>query len=318
MFEIREEKRGGLDRLLVVNNENGEYISIIPDFGANVNEIMLKKGNFLHAVLAGNQSRDNFNGSGIFNSAKMLPFPNRIADGCYQFNNRSYQLDKNFAQEGNAIHGLIYYQKFSLVKQEVHETYAEVVLGLQCENPHPGFPFRFLVECNYRLDSSGEFTGTTKVVNNGSQSFPFGEGWHPFFGFNKSVDQISLQFNAQELILVDERLIPTGRKDRYDKFNNLRPIADSLFDSCFKLAMQGQRHTSILYDPAEDLRVELWQETSEKGYRYLQVYIPPSRQSIALEPMTCNINAFNNKEGLIILEPGDTYSGKYGVRLTKI
>jgi aldose 1-epimerase len=316
MFEIREENREGLNRLLIVNNNSREYISVIPDFGANVNEIHLKKGNRLHAVLAGNQTRDNFNGSGIFNSAKMLPFPNRIADGHYQFNGRSYQLEKNFSQEGNAIHGLIYFQKFELIRQDVQETYAEGVLGLQCENLHPGFPFRFKVECIYRLDSSGEFTGTTKVINNGSQSFPFGEGWHPFFGFNTLVDQLSLQFNAQELILVDERLIPTGRKVRYDKFNNLRPIADTLFDSCFRLAVNGHRHTSVLYDHAEDLRVELWQETGERGYHYLQVYIPPSRQSIALEPMTCNVNAFNNKEGLIILEPGDTYLGQYGVRLT--
>ena len=315
MFEVREEKKKGLNRLLILNKVSQEYVSIIPAFGANVNELMLRKGNKLHAVLAGNKTAEDFEGSGIFNSAKMLPFPNRIADGQYQFRNRSYQLEKNFAQEGNAIHGLVYYKNFELVQQEVQDKYAEVILGLQCENLHDGFPFKFKVELACRLAETGEFMCTTKVLNNGSQALPFGEGWHPYFGFDKTVDHIMLKFSAKEFIRVDERLIPTGEKVTYNQFNKLRKIGDTPFDSCYKLFLEGDRHTSVLYDPDKDLTVELWQDTGEKQYNYLQVYIPPSRQSIALEPMTCNVNAFNNKEGLQVLEPGDIYIGSYGVRL---
>jgi aldose 1-epimerase len=144
---------------------------------------------------------------------------------------------------------------------------------------------------------------------------PFGEGWHPFFGFNKAVDHLSLKFNAEELILVDQRLIPTGKKIKYDHFNQLRKIEDTKFDSCFKLAADQGKHISELYDPDNDLTVLLWQETGENRYNYLQVYIPPSRLSIALEPMTCNIDAFNNGEGLQILEPGQIYEASYGIRI---
>jgi len=315
MFEIREDNQAGLKRLLIFNIVSQEFVSIIPAFGANINELVLRKGKRLHAVLAGNTRPQDFEGSGIFNSAKMLPFPNRIADGLYQFKGRSYQLERNFAQEGNAIHGLIYYQDFSVLRHEVEEDYAEIVFGLQCDNLHPGFPFKFNVELSFRLAETGEFKCTTKVLNNGSQTMPFGEGWHPYFGFDKPVNHIMLKFKAKELILVDERLIPTGEKVTYNQFNRLRKIGDTPFDSCFKLFPDGDRHTSVLYDPEEDLTVELWQDTGENRYNYLQVYIPPSRRSIALEPMTCNINAFNNREGLQVLEPGDTYVGSYGIGL---
>jgi aldose 1-epimerase len=144
---------------------------------------------------------------------------------------------------------------------------------------------------------------------------PFAEGWHPFFGFNVPVDRLFLKFSADRLILVDQRMIPTGETVRYDHFNQLKKIGDTLFDSCFKLKAGQNLHTTELYNPEKDLTVMLWQETGPKRYNFLQVYIPPSRQSIALEPMTCNINAFNNGEGLQILEPGECYEASYGIRI---
>ena len=39
---------------------------------------------------------------------------------------------------------------------------------------------------------------------------------------------------------------------------------------------------------------------------YLQIYTPEHRQSIAIEPMTCIANSFNNKIGFTELTPGKT------------
>ena len=50
-----------------------------------------------------------------------------------------------------------------------------------------------------------------------------------------------------------------------------------------------------------------------KKWNFLQVFTPPHRQSIALEPMTCNIDAFNNQDGLKMLAPKETLSGVFGV-----
>ena len=42
-------------------------------------------------------------------------------------------------------------------------------------------------------------------------------------------------------------------------------------------------------------------------YRYCQLFTPPDRLSIAVEPMSCCADAVNNYEGLIRLMPGDTF-----------
>lgn len=40
---------------------------------------------------------------------------------------------------------------------------------------------------------------------------------------------------------------------------------------------------------------------------FLQLYIPPDRTSIAIEPMTCTPDVFNYKKGLLELASGERY-----------
>jgi Galactose mutarotase and related enzymes len=42
-----------------------------------------------------------------------------------------------------------------------------------------------------------------------------------------------------------------------------------------------------------------------ENYPYLQVYTPPHRQSIAIENLSAAPDVFNNRMGLIELEPGE-------------
>ncbi|MGB0929923.1 MAG: hypothetical protein ACPGVB_04055, partial [Chitinophagales bacterium] len=56
----------------------------------------------------------------------------------------------------------------------------------------------------------------------------------------------------------------------------------------------------------------------DKVFPYFQIYIPPHRKSIAIEPMNCNIDAFNNGEGLTLLKVGQTWKGSFGVALSEL
>ena len=38
-----------------------------------------------------------------------------------------------------------------------------------------------------------------------------------------------------------------------------------------------------------------------------------SRRSVAVEPMTCPPNAFRSGEGLVVLEPGQSFSAEWGL-----
>jgi aldose 1-epimerase len=42
-----------------------------------------------------------------------------------------------------------------------------------------------------------------------------------------------------------------------------------------------------------------------------------NRRSIAVEPMTCPPNAFRSGTDVITLEPGDAWSGSWGIRATR-
>jgi aldose 1-epimerase len=315
MYKIIEELQNDLPRLKISDESSGEYVSIIPMFGANINELVLRKGPDLITLLDGNSRKEQFMGSGIYNSAKLLPFPNRVADGLYKFENKKYQLHINFPGEGNAIHGLVYDQPFRLIGKKTEETYAEVVLRYSWQELCRGYPFIFDVDITCRLQKEKGFLCSTQVHNSGKQPMPFADGWHPFFTFNKAVDELHLQFTAEELIVVDDRLIPTGETKKYRQFNTISPIGNIAFDSCFRLAEVGEKHLTGIYDPVTDVKILLWQETGPGKYNYLQVYTPSARHSIALEPMTCNVNAFNNQEGLIILEPDEVFQASYGVRV---
>ena len=61
--------------------------------------------------------------------------------------------------------------------------------------------------------------------------------------------------------------------------------------------------------------VELWQDAQ---HRWLMVYTAdnrtPARTAIAIEPMTAAVDAFNSGEGLIVLAPGETFTGTWGIR----
>jgi hypothetical protein len=60
----------------------------------------------------------------------------------------------------------------------------------------------------------------------------------------------------------------------------------------------------------------------DRVYRYAQVFtgdtLPPHlrRRGLAVEPMSCAANAFNSGDGLLILQPGETWSGVWEARVT--
>jgi aldose 1-epimerase len=62
--------------------------------------------------------------------------------------------------------------------------------------------------------------------------------------------------------------------------------------------------------------VTVW---ADERWPYVQLFTGDdkpdvARRAVAVEPMTCPPNAFNTGEGLIRLEPGETFSGTWGIR----
>ncbi len=316
MFEIKTSIIDNIRLIKLVNLKTQEYISIVPDFGGNVNEIILRKDSCNYSILEGNTKIADICESELFRGAKLIPFANRIKDGKYSFNGKCYQLPLDCPAKIHAIHGFIYKKPMLLCEQKVTEQCALIKLNCRYLGKNTGYPFKFKMNLTYVLTGDSEFKCTTRIQNIDNCPMPLVDGWHPYFKTKGLVDMLFLKIPAKLKSEVDNQLIPTGNILPFEDFTELRKIAQAKFDTCFQLPRSEGCATTEIYDPDLNIKLNVWQETGALKYNYLQIYIPPSRSSIAIEPMTSNIDAFNNKEGLIVLQPEEFFQASYGVWLS--
>ena len=108
-------------------------------------------------------------------SGILCPFPNRIEEGRYSFNGQVHRLPINETEHGHAIHGLVFDKEFNIISRS--ERHIELSLDYPGTS---GFPFSFRCTVEYTLLDDG-IGMRIELNNNGTQSFPFGLGWHPYF-----------------------------------------------------------------------------------------------------------------------------------------
>lgn len=233
----------------------------------------------------------------------LFPFPNRIEDGVYNFNNVDYVLTCNQTKEHNALHGLIYNQAFDVVERIENKEKAEIKLAYFSDGSFDGFPFKFKVELTYELFSN-EFLCQIKVTNTDEYAFPFALGWHPYFSTSEK-NKSSLQFKSKNQLINNHRNIPVEVKSRLEAVSlNF----DQSFDDCFELAS----NEALFQTPQYQLTLKL-----DNTSNYLQIYTPEGKNVIAIEPMTAPANCFNNGLGLKILEAAASHTETWMLIINK-
>lgn len=315
MFDISFKKFGAFTLAEIKNVQTGEYVSFFPDYGATINQLTLcDKNNKLHSLLYDNPTYENLISEGrkIYKGSKLFPFPNRVDSGDYDFHDHKYHLPINHSQEGHAIHGLVTESKFKIVDQVKSESFGQVHLQYKYDRENEGYPFKFCLDIIFILDNDG-YRCKTIVTNEDFQDIPVGDGWHPYFKLGDKVDQLYLEIPSTRQIEVNEKNIPTGNIITNNYYTQLNNIGNSNLDTCFQLTDQSNVSIIKLVNAFKKLDVKIWMERGDKKYKYVQVYIPPERNCIAIEPMTCMPDVFNNKKDLIILAPGNTCEFIWGV-----
>lgn len=317
MFTLQEKPFGPLTEFYLINQQTSEYISVIPGYGGTLNKVALKKGKQLYELTDGCSSYEELitEGKSKFKGSKLFPFPNRIADGKYTFGNKEYQFPINFPHEKNAIHGIILESNFTIVKKETAASGASLTIEHRTSGTEEGYPFKTIVTIQYSLKTEG-FSCTTTIQNSDTVNIPLADGWHPYFKTGSKMDDCVLTLPVEKSFEVDQRMIPTGQTLQETTFTKPAKIGGHRFDTGYKLGWSEEKYgITVLVDTDKDITLKIWQEAGEGKYNYVQVYIPPDRMSIAIEPMTCLANGFNNKEGLIVLEPGETRNFSFGLKL---
>jgi len=318
-FQIKEQNKNSLFHQVNIKNKvTGELISILPNLGARLNSALLKFNDLLIPVVKELKDENLKSNDDIFNNAKLFPFANRIRRGRYTFQNKLYELPINYKAEENACHGFLYNTKFNILSKNIAREYAEVELEYESTNKMEGYPFYFKMRVIYKLSLTGEVTTITKVINLNDREILFSDGWHPYYCLNNSVDDLTIELNAEEKLELDQNNIPSGA---VYKLNNGSPhnidLINNNLDDLFRFSPDNKNNFINIIPQKLHYKLSIWHESGMKKYNYVVLYIPPDRNSIAVEPMTSSIDAFNNKEGLVILKPNEFWSASIGFSLIK-
>ena len=248
----------------------------------------------------------------------LLPWPNRLADGQYEFRGQTHQLPIDELSRRNASHGLTRWLSWSVVDQSTERVRVEYLL-----HPRPGYPFTLQLQLEYALDDTG-LTVRTFARNLGQQELPLGAGFHPYFTVGTPlVDGASLKIPALGRLDLDpERRLPTSRilavaGTDFD-FRSPRSIGELVIDDCFCALSRDDdgRARVTLTNVEAGMSMSVWMD---EHFKYAQVFTgdtlaaPRRRQGLAIEPMTCPPNAFRSGMDLIVLQPGSDLQIEWGV-----
>jgi galactose mutarotase-like enzyme len=271
-------------------------------------------------------------GDGVFKigGAILLPYANRIRgklspDGktlTAMVAGRSVVLPANWSSgkpgaEKHAIHGLMLKSKFQDVKEK-HTDNASSVSAVLHAGDFAGHWFSQTdVTVEIRLaDDSVEMSVTAKNV--GQQTLPMGIGWHPYFvlpsGDRKQV-RLRIPSGTRAVMNNYDDSFPTGQRvavrgTPYDfDAPEGRALGDQYLDDSYSALERRPDGSTIseIIDPAAKYGLRLITESSD--IRAIQVYAPPTKNFVAIEPQFNFPDPYNRgwgsvNTGMVLLEPG--------------
>jgi aldose 1-epimerase len=250
----------------------------------------------------------------------LVPWPNRLADGRYDFGGETLQLPLGEPERRNAIHGLVRWSEWRLLELASSRVRMGHVLW-----PLTGYPFTLALELEYDLSDAG-LRVTMRAENVGRRPAPYGAGMHPYVRAELGpIDGTTLRLDAAQWLETDDRQVPTGRLlsvggTSFD-FREPRQLGPTVLDTAFAGLARDDAGIARaeLRNADGGRRVTVWMDGH---FDYLMVFTgdplaeDERRRSVGIEPMTCAPDAFRNGLGLIVLEPGEHVSGSWGISVS--
>jgi len=320
-YSLIEKQFGNLETVELKDDIGGTKLEIALRGAVLLNYFIPIENNFLN-IIDGFLTSEELMHSPSARSWVMAPFANRIPEGKYFFNGIKHQFKTHPGKE--IMHGFAAYENFKIEKVNRSEEYIEAVLAADEIDPgkYEGYQFKIKIMTVIRLSGKNLLL---KIIceNLDDKAAPFGCGWHPYFKAGEnSIDNLVLTIDAEEIIQVDDSLIPYEGKKAYadiKKFPDLdfrskvdekkRIIGKRELNHGYSNLMNHKDgfHRSAVYNPENGLTISMFQ-----GSGITLVYsgdtLPDRRRdSIAVEPMQFITNAFNRKELMnkIKVEPGE-------------
>lgn len=257
--------------------------------------------------------------------ALLVPFGGRVADACYTFAGRNYDLQPGVTGTARGFrHGFVRDADFAIAELASNATAASAVLTTSIR-PRAGYPFAIDLAVTFTLSATG-LALVVSMRNVGADAAPCFCGWHAYFRVaDGRADDWALTIPARSTIAADANLIalpgpaayvPLDAAPELD-FRTSRRIGAAVLDNGFAglaVAADGRLH-SRLADPATGFALDVWQERGVVHAFTGDTLGAGARSAVALEPMECMANAFNRADcaDAIRLEAGSERIFRCGV-----
>jgi aldose 1-epimerase len=275
--------------------QRGRQRLVVSEAGGGARSWMVDGSELLASFGAG--TRD-----AAFAGKPLMPWPNRLRDGRYSFEGTEHRVMLTEPETRTALHGLTLSSPWRASRTSAHG----ITLTHQLRG-REGYPFALDLAVGYELDAGGVVV-TLRATNAGPGRAPFGAGLHPYLRLDGDV---TLQVPARSRVPVDDRLLPSGPPAPVSgtdlDFQHARRLGDRRLDTCFGDLERGSAGVaSVTVDGAR--RLVVWMD---EAFHFVQVFT--ADDTIAVEPMTCAPDAFNTGDGLLVLEPGASFTGRCGL-----
>ena len=136
----------------------------------------------------------------------LIPWPNRLQDGTYEFDGRSHQLPLTEPEHANAIHGLVRWAAWRVGEREPSRVVMEHV-----HPPSARLSVHARARHRVRALGGGPVGDDDRHESSGRDACPYGSGQHPYLTVGTpTVDTIELQAPGRAVLVSDERDLPVG------------------------------------------------------------------------------------------------------------
>jgi aldose 1-epimerase len=225
----------------------------------------------------------------------LVPFSNRIREGCFQFGGHAIHLPLNQWPQPHAEHGHGWQAAWRVVAR------AADWLALEYEHPADAWPFPYRVRQDFVL-AEDELRVTLSVENRGREPMPVGLGLHPYF---PRTARCRLSAEVEAMWATDAEVMPTaltGADPRLGAGDGL-PVAGTALDNAFT----GWRRRATILWPEHNARILI---DADAPLDFLVVYSPAGEDFFCVEPVSHCTDAFNLAAqgrcdtGMLTLQPG--------------
>lgn len=293
---------------------SGPYRAVIASVGASL-RVLEHDGRPLVTPFGADDVRPGYRG------AVLVPWPNRVVDGHYYVDGRTYALSLTEPERGHALHGLGAWAEWTMVSSdETSVTLSHTIA------PQAGYPFRVRCEVTYALSGDG-LRWSVRATNVGTGRAPYGTGPHPYLVAGEgTLERWSLTLPASRVLEVTpDRLVPVAVRDveAYDggalDFREERTLGETFIDHAYTdLASGADGIARVEVRAPEGTGVVM---TFDAASPWVQIHTPAGpglapedfRAGLAVEPMTCPPGAFNDGTDLVVLEPGASHTVTWGI-----